>query len=378
MNTSAGAGPRKRSVGVIVGGLIALLVGGGLVWLSSRETLSELSLRSSHQTVDASVVDTRIMQSRKTGKSYEVQYRFSVPGSRETYSRRDETGRDNLWTSLVDEETWREARRAGRVRVMYRADDPWVNRPEKAGAMPLGDNIAGLILGLVIALPGLLLLIFQIRGPRAPAAIAPRPPLRLGWAHLAGVASARAALVTCFRGLDTRLAARLAAGTNLAALVGGGTLLRRRGAGRRPLLPRRRPGRRPLLLPRRRPGLLCRGGYGDGQAKQAGYGNGNAGAELHTMTLHGFGPRARREGGIKSAKGAPPPALALVYSKRSTRLACPGFAGPSPSSNARGKSCPRRNGRRPPAINSVVRRMPWPGWPPRRWNGDRAFVYLQG
>jgi hypothetical protein len=176
MNTStAAARPPKRSAGAIIGGLIALVLGGALAWLGSREMLSELVLRSSHQTVDASVVDSRIMQSRKTGKSYEVQYRFSVPGSRETYTKRDETGRDNLWTSLADEEVWREARRAGRVRVMYRADDPWVNRPEKAGAMPLGDNIAALILGLIIALPGLLLVIFQLRGPRALAAPAPAP-----------------------------------------------------------------------------------------------------------------------------------------------------------------------------------------------------------
>jgi hypothetical protein len=175
MNDLNAPGPRQRSTGAIVGGSIALVLGGALAWLGSREIVSELALRANHQTVDAAVVDSRIMQSRRAGKSFEVQYRFNAPGSRETFTRRDETGRDNLWDSLADEETWREARRAGRVRVMYRADDPWVNRPEKAGAMPLGDGLAGAILGLVIALPGLLLVLFQIRGPLPGLAPPPRP-----------------------------------------------------------------------------------------------------------------------------------------------------------------------------------------------------------
>jgi len=162
----------KRSTGAIVGGLIAVALGSAFAWLGSRELVSELSLRSNHEVVDASVVDARIMESRKLGRTYEVQYRFNVPGSSESYTRRDETGRADLWTSLEDEETWREAQRARRVRVIYRPTDPWVNRPEKAGAMPLGDTLAAVILGLVIAVPGLLLVIFQIRGMPQPA---PRP-----------------------------------------------------------------------------------------------------------------------------------------------------------------------------------------------------------
>jgi hypothetical protein len=153
-------------VGAIVGGLIALGLGLALAWFGSREVMNELLLRSNHGTVDASVVDARIMQGRKTGTSYEVQYRFSVADRPGTYSRRDETGRTDLWSSLADEETWREAARARRVRVIYRPDDPWANRPEQAGAMPLGDNLAALILGLFIALPGLAIVVLQIRGPR--------------------------------------------------------------------------------------------------------------------------------------------------------------------------------------------------------------------
>ncbi len=172
MNTPKHSSPGKRSTGAIVGGLIAVTLGSAFAWFGGRELLSELSLQSNHQSVDASVVAARVMQARKTGTTYELQYRFTVPGPSETSTRRDETGRADLWTSLEDEETWREAQRARRVRVMYRPDDPWVNRPEKAGAMPLGDTLAAVFLGLVIAVPGLLLVIFQSRGmPRA----APRP-----------------------------------------------------------------------------------------------------------------------------------------------------------------------------------------------------------
>jgi hypothetical protein len=171
MNAPKQLPPVKRSVGAVVGGLIALALGSAFAWFGSRELSSELLLRSNHETVDASVVNARVMQGRKTGTTYEVQYRFNVPGSSETYTRRDETGRADLWTGLEDEATWREAQRARRVRVIYRPDDPWVNRPEKAGAMPLGDTVAAVILGLVIAVPGLLLVLFQIRGTRP----APRP-----------------------------------------------------------------------------------------------------------------------------------------------------------------------------------------------------------
>ena len=163
----------KRSVGAIVSGLIAFALGLALAWFGSREVMNELLLRSNHRTVDASVVDARIMQSRKMGVSYEVQYRFNVAGRSESYSRRDETGRTDLWSSLADEETWREAQRARRVRVIYRPDDPWANRPEQAGSMPLGDNLAALVLGLFIALPGLAVIGLQIRGPRAVARRAP-------------------------------------------------------------------------------------------------------------------------------------------------------------------------------------------------------------
>src|SRR6185312_16509585 len=123
MSTSQQNRAGNRSVGAIVGGLIALGLGSALAWLGSREAVNELALRANHRETDAQLVDSRVMQSRKVGTTYEVQYRFTVPGSTDAYTKRDETGRDELWTSLEDEATWQEARRAQRVKVIYRAGD---------------------------------------------------------------------------------------------------------------------------------------------------------------------------------------------------------------------------------------------------------------
>ncbi len=156
---------KPRSPIAIIAALIALLLGGWLVWLGCNAVASELSLRSSEAVIDAQVVDTRIMSGRR-GDSYEVRYRFQVPGSAEIYDHRDETGRSDLWASVNDEQAWLEARRRGTLKVSYLPKNPSINRPVNAGAAPLGDPIAGLALGLLIALPALVALVILARRPR--------------------------------------------------------------------------------------------------------------------------------------------------------------------------------------------------------------------
>ena len=114
-------------------------------------------MSSHHDVVNALLIDARIKKTRRTGRSYEIRYTFTLPPSRETFTHGDETGRADLWASLANEATWNEARQTKRVRVIYRHDDPWVNRPEQAGGMPLGD------LG------------FQLRGRRLIATAVSRP-----------------------------------------------------------------------------------------------------------------------------------------------------------------------------------------------------------
>jgi hypothetical protein len=141
----------KPSIGARIGLVIGLLLGGAITYVGAASIASELRLGDGAAEVEAQVLDTRIMKSRKTGTSYELRYQFELPGSPQVYSARDETGREGLWTA-VPEDAWNAAQAANKVAVRYLPDDPWVNRPAKANA-PLGDAIAGLVIGLVIALP---------------------------------------------------------------------------------------------------------------------------------------------------------------------------------------------------------------------------------
>lgn len=147
----------------MIAALVALLLGGALTWLGGDAVASELSLRAQKAVIDARVVDARILSGGQ-GRSYEVRYRFQVPGSAEVYDHRDGTGRSDLWASLRDEDAWLEAQARGLLPVTYLPKDPSVNRPVDAGAAPLGDSIAGLVLGLLVALLALATLVVQARG----------------------------------------------------------------------------------------------------------------------------------------------------------------------------------------------------------------------
>lgn len=153
-----------RALALVICGLIGLVLGVVLTGLGVGAVASEVTLRSSSAVVEARITGSRIMESRKTGRSYELTYRFQVPGKSASYDHRDGTGRTNLWASVEDEDTWRAAKARGTVSVRYLPSDPFVNRPVKSGASPLGDPIAGLILGLFIAIPSLLVCIVQLRG----------------------------------------------------------------------------------------------------------------------------------------------------------------------------------------------------------------------
>ena len=122
-----------------------------VAFFSAQEIRGELRLRRAGVAIDAQVGDRRVMTSAKTGTSYEVQYTFDEDGT--SYSRTDGTGRKDLWTSVTPEE-YEQTGLTRIVRVVYLPADPWVNRPEAAGAMPLGDPIIGLavfgVLGVLI------------------------------------------------------------------------------------------------------------------------------------------------------------------------------------------------------------------------------------
>jgi hypothetical protein len=134
--------------------IIGLFVvfGGYLTYLGASEIIRELRLRNGGHTIAAQVLGSRIMESRRS-TSYELRYRFQLPDSPTVYTMTDETGRDNLWASVATKADWDVARRSGQVLVSYLPKDPTKNRPIQAGAMPLGDPIAALIVGLMMTLP---------------------------------------------------------------------------------------------------------------------------------------------------------------------------------------------------------------------------------
>lgn len=167
---SPDAEPTKMSKGVIAGLLVGALLGGLLTYLGALAVASELRLRSGGEVVEAEVLDTRVMTTRRIGTTHEVLYAFTLPGAPEKYTLRDETGREGLWTA-IPEDDWNAARASGKVAVRYLPEDPWLSRPVNSDAAPLGDSIAGLVLGLLLLLPCLLAVFVGLRSPRAPAPV---------------------------------------------------------------------------------------------------------------------------------------------------------------------------------------------------------------
>ena len=101
----------------------------------------------------------------------EVRYRIRV--GKEEYTHADVTGRTSLWTSL-DEVGHEELARRGVVSVRYLPDDPWVNRPVHAGAMPLGDPLAAACVFGAAGVGGVVLFAFGVRRVRR-GRVAPAP-----------------------------------------------------------------------------------------------------------------------------------------------------------------------------------------------------------
>ncbi len=144
---------------------VALAVGAGggiLTRLGARQVADELALRRGSSVAQGTVLGQRVMRSRRAGTSYEVRYRFQLAGAGAVFSHSDATGRRELWAEM-EQQAWRATQRGGSIPIAYLARDPWVNRPVAAGGAPLGDAIAGLVLGGVLALSGLISLVAVLR-----------------------------------------------------------------------------------------------------------------------------------------------------------------------------------------------------------------------
>lgn len=154
---------QKPSVLAILGVAIGILVGGAIAWLGSAAIVAEVRLRSSGEVVSAGVTNHQITKSRRGTVTHSVRYVFDVPDGPEKVTHEDGTGRDNLWASM-EAEAYYEATKSKKVDVLYLPDEPTINRPVRAaGGRFGGDQIAGLILGLVILVPCLLIFVSLLR-----------------------------------------------------------------------------------------------------------------------------------------------------------------------------------------------------------------------
>jgi hypothetical protein len=160
-------GGRARTVDpmrrILTLGLGLLLTVGGLAIavLGARE-VADVWARDDGPTVTATVTDLRIDTDRVRGigmEHHEVRYLFDVGGV--TYSPGDASGRTDLYVA-IDEPQWSELSVGGPIEVTHDPADPANNRPLAASGS-VGDAIAAIVFGLLLAGVGALVLLASLR-----------------------------------------------------------------------------------------------------------------------------------------------------------------------------------------------------------------------
>lgn len=143
------------------------IAGAAIVVMGAMGIVNEGALDEGALPAVARVTDTRIMTSTNSGDSYELRYAFEVGG--QTYTYRDETGREDLWASLTHE-GWVRARTAGTVNILYLPSDPWVSQPVERANDGVFDKLAGMCVGFFCMAPAFLWVFGAIKRRRAPNA----------------------------------------------------------------------------------------------------------------------------------------------------------------------------------------------------------------
>ena len=151
---------RRRRLGLL---LITLLCGGlALLFaaLSAGESARLAALLMTGHSAQSTVVDTRVMHSRRTGPSHELRYRLASGAGHS-----DTTGRADLWVSLPQPE-WEAARRSGQLTV--RVSDAWpgLSAPAAGLGAQAGDLAAGWVMAGICGLITVAVGWAAARGPR--------------------------------------------------------------------------------------------------------------------------------------------------------------------------------------------------------------------
>ena len=145
-----GSDPRREpAIGVLIACTLGAILGVVAVRFAATAYQNHASLEKTGVQATARVTGARTMQER-SGPSFEIQYAFEVAGRAETFTLGDETGGQNLWTSMDGEPEWLAAQQTGQVQVLYLPSDPNINRLLTRRGNPLGDPGAGVVLGLLL------------------------------------------------------------------------------------------------------------------------------------------------------------------------------------------------------------------------------------
>ena len=86
---------------------MSLLLGLAFIVMSIIYHVEETTLNESANTIEADVINWRIHNSRTATDSHEIQFRFTLLGQSETYTRADFLGRKDLWSILTPDEWYR-------------------------------------------------------------------------------------------------------------------------------------------------------------------------------------------------------------------------------------------------------------------------------
>jgi hypothetical protein len=148
-------------------GVLVLVAGVALGVVAGRDLIDSIS-RSDGPTVAAVVTDKQLSTSMVRGvrrTSHDVRYEFESDGA--TYTAGDSTGRTDLFIG-IDEDRWNQLEEGDSIEVTHEDGNPANNRPLESGG-GVGDSIAGLVFGLLLAFIGAMM-ILSGRRPATPDA----------------------------------------------------------------------------------------------------------------------------------------------------------------------------------------------------------------
>ncbi len=150
--------PRRIGYLHAVGGIA---IGFFFLYLGSADTLNEIRIRRDGIALEADVLNWRTLTDDFFQTSHEVQYTFTLPGDKNTYSRTDSTDRSHLWSTLP-EKVWDQTKQTRKLSVVYLASNPKVNRPEQPGGFIKTDLFVAVFFGAILSVFSAALLFYLV------------------------------------------------------------------------------------------------------------------------------------------------------------------------------------------------------------------------